>query len=89
MIIFLVIISMCHSTHQETVKTSTSSDATTLLYEEKLFQSVERISHHLEKFNLHYLTKLEDKFLSIMQTMNTIDMNVKLLQVIHKSLNLY
>lgn len=65
-------------THQDIIRST--PDTSTQKYEEKLFETVERISHHLEKFNLHYLTKLEDKFLNIMQTMNSLDMNIKLLQ---------
>lgn len=73
-----MIFSLSKLTHQEIIRSKLDA---TQSYEEKLFETIERISHHLEKFNLHYLTKLEDKFLNIMQTMNTLDTNIKLLQV--------
>lgn len=73
-----MIFSLSKLTHQEIIRSKLDA---TQSYEDKLFETIERISHHLEKFNLHYLTKLEDKFLNIMQTMNTLDTNIKLLQV--------
>ena len=46
----------------------------------KVFDAIEKISGQLEKFNLHYLTKLEDKFVNIMQSMSSLDSNIKQLQ---------
>lgn len=34
----------------------------------------------MEMFNVHYITKLDEKFVAIMQTMSAVDANVKMLQ---------
>lgn len=48
--------------------------------EKLVLDAIAKVSLQLENFNLHYVTKLEDKFVNIMQTMNGIDNNVKQLQ---------
>lgn len=58
-------------------------DAATSLNErkdDKTLDAINKISTQLETFNLHYLTKLEDKFVNIMQTLQALDANVKQLQ---------
>lgn len=45
-----------------------------------MLEAITKVSLQLETFNLHYLTKLEDKFVNIMQTLSAIDANVKQLQ---------
>lgn len=49
-------------------------------HDEKILEAITKISLQLEAFNLHYLTKLEDKFVNIMQTMTNMDANIKQLQ---------
>jgi hypothetical protein len=48
--------------------------------QEKMLDAINRVSQQMEMFNVHYITKLDEKFLSIMQIMTTIDANVKQLQ---------
>lgn len=45
-----------------------------------MFDAINRISQQMEMFNVHYITKLDEKFIAIMQMMTAIDTNVKLLQ---------
>lgn len=49
-------------------------------FDEKILDAITKVSLQLEAFNLHYVTKLEDKFVNIMQTMSSLDANVKQLQ---------
>lgn len=48
--------------------------------DDRILEAITKVSLQLEAFNLHYLTKLEDKFVNIMQTMSNLDANVKQLQ---------
>lgn len=49
-------------------------------HDEKILDAITKISLQLEAFNLNYVTKLEDKFVNIMKTMNGLDANLKHLQ---------
>lgn len=49
-------------------------------HSEKILDAIAKVAFQLETFNLHYLTKLEDKFVNIVQTMSSLDANVKQLQ---------
>lgn len=60
-----------------TIDAATSSKE---LHEDKIFDAITKVSLQLETFNLHYLTKLEDKFVKIMQAMSNMDANIKQLQ---------
>lgn len=57
-----------------------AATSSTELRDEKIFDAITKVSLQLETFNLHYLTKLEDKFVKIMQTMSNLDANIKQLQ---------
>lgn len=48
--------------------------------EKLVLDAITKVSLQLESFNLHYVTKLEDKFVNIMQTMNSLDAGLKQLQ---------
>ncbi|XP_070497828.1 angiopoietin-2-like [Chironomus tepperi] len=52
---------------------------TSPLYD-KMFDAITRLSSQMEMFNVHYITKLDEKFVSIMQMMSAVDANVKMLQ---------
>ena len=67
---------------QPNIEAFTIDEATSLndKHDEKILEAITKISLQLEAFNLHYLTKLEDKFVNIMQTMSHLDANVKQLQ---------
>lgn len=45
-----------------------------------MFDAINRVSQQIEMFNVHYITKLDEKFVAIMQMMSTLDANVKQLQ---------
>lgn len=47
---------------------------------DRVLDAIVKVSQQLETFNLHYLTKLEDKFLNIMSNLNNLNANVKQLQ---------
>lgn len=49
-------------------------------HDDKILDAIAKVSSQLDAFNLHYLTKLEDKFVNIMQTMGNLDANIKQLQ---------
>lgn len=67
---------------QSNVEAFTIDAATSLTdkHDERILEAITKISLQLEAFNLNYLTKLEDKFVKIMQTMSNLDANVKQLQ---------
>lgn len=59
-----------------------SADPTTnpsLIYD-KMFDATNRLSQQMEMFNVHYITKLDEKFVAIMQILSGLDANVKQLQ---------
>lgn len=68
--------------HLEDVEAFTIDAATSLndKNDEKVLDAITKISTQLETFNFHYVTKLEDKFVNIMQTLQTLDANMKQLQ---------
>lgn len=49
-------------------------------HDDKILDAMAKVSAQLDAFNLFYLTKLEDKFVNIMQTMSNLDANIKQLQ---------
>lgn len=55
-------------------------DATSDKHDEKMFDAITKISLQLEALNLNYATKLEDKLVNVMQTINGLDANLKQLQ---------
>jgi archaellum component FlaC len=50
------------------------------IYNERMIEAMTKISLQLDAFNSHYATKLEDKFVNIIQMLSTLDANVKQLQ---------
>lgn len=58
-----------------TITTTTNS----LIYD-KMFDATNRLSQQMEMFNVHYITKLDEKFVTIMQILGGLDANVKQLQ---------
>lgn len=71
---FIVVLSLHRSVVASTISPQTSSN------DEKILDAITKVSLQLETFNLHYVTKLEDKFVSIMQTMSNLDASLKQLQ---------
>lgn len=63
-----------------TLSMENSAKALTLTDDERILDAIAKVAQQLETFNLHYVTKLEDKFVNIMQTMSSLDANVKQLQ---------
>lgn len=47
---------------------------------DKMFDAITRVSQQMELFNVHYITKLDEKFVAIMQILSGMDANVKQLQ---------
>jgi hypothetical protein len=45
-----------------------------------MFDAINRLSQHMEMFNVHYITKLDEKFVAIMQILSGLDANMKQLQ---------
>lgn len=45
-----------------------------------MFDAINRLSQQMEMFNVHYITKLDEKFVTIMQILSGLDANVKQLQ---------
>ena len=74
----LCVIAFAGESYQLTEKDNESFVSTK--HDDKVFDAIEKISSQLERFNLHYLTKLEDKFVNIMQSMSSLDSNIKQLQ---------
>lgn len=72
------IVALSHQTLQN-VEAFTIDAATSLgeRHDERILDAITKVSAQLESFNLHYLTKLEDKFVNIMQTMSNLDANLK------------
>jgi hypothetical protein len=64
--------------HQLCVQTQALNDPSPLY--EKMFDSINKISHQIEMFNVHYITKLDEKFVAIIKMMSTMDANIKQLQ---------
>lgn len=54
-----------------------------------MYDAISRVSQQMEMFNVHYITKLDEKFVSIMQMMSTIDANVKSLQERSQAWDIY
>lgn len=77
LVIFLSAISLSLQS-QENVFTADLSASDK--HSEKILDAIAKVALQLETFNLHYLTKLEDKFVNIVQTMSSLDANVKQLQ---------
>lgn len=50
------------------------------IYNEKMIEAMTKISLQLDAFNSHYATKLENKFVNIIQMLSSLDANVKQLQ---------
>ncbi|KAG5673929.1 hypothetical protein PVAND_003930 [Polypedilum vanderplanki] len=57
-----------------------ASDSTPPPLYDKIFDAINRLSQQIEMFNVHYITKLDEKFVAIMQMVTVIDTNVKNLQ---------
>lgn len=81
LVIFLSAVSLSLQSQQSIVDTFTAeSTAKDGKYDERILDAITKVAIQLETFNLHYLTKLDDKFMSIVQTMSSLDANVKQLQ---------
>lgn len=65
---------------QSNVEAFTIDAATSDKHDEKILDAITKISLQLEALNLNYVTKLEDKFANMMQTINGLDANLKQLQ---------
>lgn len=50
------------------------------IFYDKMFDAINRLSQHMEMFNVHYITKLDEKFVAIMQILSGLDANMKQLQ---------
>jgi hypothetical protein len=50
------------------------------VYYDKMFDAITRVSQQMELFNVHYITKLDEKFVAIMQILSGLDAKVKQLQ---------
>lgn len=48
--------------------------------DERVFEAIAKVSQQFEAFTLQYLTKVDDKFANIMQTIGNLDANIKQLQ---------
>lgn len=81
LVIFLSAVSLSHQSQQSVVDTFTDElSAKDGKYDERILDAITKVALQLETFNLHYLTKLDDKFMNIVQTMSSLDANVKQLQ---------
>lgn len=84
LIIFLSVVTLSLQSHHENIDVFTNDNAAATSLndkrDDKTLDAIDKISTQLETFNLHYLTKLEDKFVNIMQTLQKLDANVKQLQ---------
>ncbi|CRK95275.1 CLUMA_CG008643, isoform A, partial [Clunio marinus] len=81
LLIFLSIINLSFQSNQHveafTIDALTSSND---VHDGRFVDAITKLSLQLEAFNLHYVTKVEDKIANIMQTMNNLDANMKFLQ---------
>lgn len=59
-----------------TVDVETPSDKS----DDRVFDAIAKVSQQFEAFTLQYLTKVDDKFANILQTISNLDANVKQLQ---------
>lgn len=65
--------------HQINSADPTPTTNPSLIYD-KMFDATNRLSQQMEMFNVHYITKLDEKFVAIMQILSGLDANVKQLQ---------
>lgn len=49
-------------------------------FDDRVFDAITKVSQQFEAFNLQYLTKVDEKFATIMQTVSSLDANIKQLQ---------
>jgi angiopoietin 2 len=80
LVIFLSIVLLSLQSKQNVVAAFTAESSAGDKHDEKILDAIAKVALQLETFNLHYLTKLEDKFVNIVQTMSSLDANVKQLQ---------
>lgn len=59
---------------------SSANAANDKLHNEKLLEMMTKITLQLDDMNLHYHTKLEEKFVNMVQLLSSLDVNIKQLQ---------